>query len=138
MRQKEEAWNLNTAEAFNPSWINVLDESMMERFNKYLPRFMCVGRKLHPFINERHNICCGIMSILCRDQKVEGKYFSQQLVQKEYSELGKMVSLMLRMCRPTFGSGKSVVLDSGFYVAKGITEIKSKGVYAEALIKKRH
>ena len=41
------------------------------------------------------------------------------------------------MCRPIFGSGKDVVLYSGFCVAKGITDIEAKGVYAEALIKKR-
>ena len=27
MRKMEEEWNLNTNEEFNPSWINVLDES---------------------------------------------------------------------------------------------------------------
>ena len=45
---------------------------------------------------------------------------------------------MLRMCRPIFGSEKDVVLDSGFFVAKGITELKAKGVHAASLIKKRH
>ena len=30
MRQLEEAWNQNMAQHFLPSWINVLDESMME------------------------------------------------------------------------------------------------------------
>ena len=45
---------------------------------------------------------------------------------------------MLRMCRPICVSGKYVVLDSVFYVAKVITEIKAKGVYVEALTKKRH
>ena len=49
MHKTEEAWNLNMAEEFNPSWINVLDESMMEWFNKYAPGFMCVGHKPHPF-----------------------------------------------------------------------------------------
>ena len=48
-----------------------------------------------------------------------------------------MVSLMLRIYRPIFGSRKDVVLDSGFCVATGITELKDKGVYVEALIKKR-
>ena len=43
---------------------------------------------------------------------------------------------MASMCRPIFGSGKNVVLDSVFCVAKGITELEAKGVYAEALIKK--
>ena len=49
MRQLEEAWNHNMAQQFLPSWINVLDESMMEWFNKWDPGFMCVGRKPHPF-----------------------------------------------------------------------------------------
>ena len=51
MRQMEEAWNMNMAEEFNPSLINVLDESMMEWFKKYAPIFMCVGRKPHSFGN---------------------------------------------------------------------------------------
>ena len=108
----------------------------MEWFHKYVPGFMCVGGKSHPFCNERHNMCCGIMYIFCRAQIMEGKYLPQRLVQKEYNQLGKIVSLMVRMCRPTFVSGKDVVLDIGFYVTKGITELKSKGVYSEALIKK--
>ena len=45
---------------------------------------------------------------------------------------------MLWVCRPTFGSGKAVVLYSGFFIAKGIIDIEYKGVYAEDLIKKRH
>ena len=44
---------------------------------------------------------------------------------------------MLRMCGPIFVSGKAVVLESGFCVAKGITEIEAKDVYVEALMKKR-
>ena len=43
---------MNRAEEFNPSWINVLDESMMEWFNKYAPGFMCIGSKPHHFGNE--------------------------------------------------------------------------------------
>ena len=45
---------------------------------------------------------------------------------------------MLRMCKPISESGKAVVLDIGFFVTKGITYLKSKGVYAKALIKKRN
>ena len=51
MRQMEESWNLNMFEWFNPSSINVLDESMMDWFYKYAPEFVCVGRKHHPFGN---------------------------------------------------------------------------------------
>ena len=44
---------------------------------------------------------------------------------------------MLRVCRPIFVTGKSVVLDSEFCGDKGIKNIESKGVYAEDLTKKR-
>ena len=43
---------------------------------------------------------------------------------------------MLRMCRYIFVSDKSVLLDSGFFVAKVNTELEAKGVYAAALINK--
>ena len=63
---------------FNPVWINVLEKSMMEWFNNYSPCLMCVGRKPHPFGNGRHMICCGLTSILCIEEIVEGKYFPSQ------------------------------------------------------------
>ena len=69
---------------------------------------------------------------------MEGKYLPQQIGQKGKNELWKTVSLMLWMCILIFVPGKAVVLDSGFYVAKGIAELKAKGVYVAALIKKRH
>ena len=69
---------------------------------------------------------------------MEGKYRPGPLGQKEYKNLGKTLSVMLRMCGPMFGSGKDIVLDSGFCVAKGTTELKSKVVYAESLIKQQH
>ena len=52
------------AEYFNPSWIIVLEESMMEWLEKHAPGFMCVGRKHHPIGNERHTVGCGLTSIL--------------------------------------------------------------------------
>ena len=45
---------------------------------------------------------------------------------------------MLCLTKPVWGTGKLVVLlDSGFYVLQGLVELKKKGVYAHALIKKR-
>ena len=110
---------------------------MTGSFNKDEPGFMCVGRKPYPFVNKKHTICCGLTSILWRARTVEGRDFPGSLCQKEYNKLGETVSLTLRICRPIFGSGKAVVLNSGFFVAKGITEIEARGVYAAALIKKR-
>ena len=86
----------------NPSWIDVIDKIMMEGFNKYAPGFMCVGHKPHTLGNERHTIYCGLTSILWRSQIVEGKDFPRPIGQKEYNNFGKIVSLILRMCRPIF------------------------------------
>ena len=68
---------------------------------------------------------------------MEGRDHPRQLVQKEYAELGATVSLMLRMCKPIFGSGKAVLLDSGFCVNKYIKNIKTIGIYVISLIKKK-
>ena len=89
MCHMEEAWNIHMAEEFNPSWINELEKRKMECFKKYTPGFVCVGRKPPPFSNERHTFCCGLTSIFWRFQKLEGKYFPQQLEKKLCSELGK-------------------------------------------------
>ena len=76
-------------------------------------------------------------SILCRGKNVERKYRPSQRGAKQHQELGKTVGLMLRMCKPIFGSGKALVFDSVFFVAKGIVELEDRGVYGVALIKKR-
>ena len=44
---------------------------------------------------------------------------------------------MLRMCKPIVVTGKDTILDSGFCVAKSITKIEAKDIYAVSLIKKR-
>ena len=51
MLQLEESWNQNMAKKNLPSWINVLEESMMEWFNKWATGFMRVSFKPHPFGN---------------------------------------------------------------------------------------
>ncbi len=55
----------------------------------------------------------------------------------EFNNLGKTVGLILRCLHSYFTLGKYVVLDSGFFILKGIIELKKRGVYACALIKKR-
>ena len=48
-----------------------------------------------------------------------------------------MIGTLLHLTKPVWGTGKLVVLDSGFCVLQGLVELKKKGVYAHALIKKR-
>ena len=54
-----------------------------------------------------------------------------------FQELGKTVGLLLRMLKSIYGSGRYVVLDSGFCVLKGLIELRRRGLFACALIKKR-
>ena len=69
---------------------------------------------------------------------VEGrKDAPAHLPPKEYANLGKTVSLMLRLTQPLHHTSKVVVMDSGFCVLKGLAELRRRGVFAQALIKKR-
>ena len=77
-------------------------------------------------------VFCGSMYILWRYQIVEGKYRPWRI--GKYNKLGEMVSLMLRVCRPIFGSGKAVFLDSRLSPPKGITYLEAKGFYVVDLI----
>ena len=49
-----------------------------------------------------------------------------------------MVSLILKTCKNTFGTGKTLVFDIGFCVDGGITELESKGIYSRALMKNKY
>ena len=124
-------------EHFSSGWANCLDESMMVWLNEYAPGFMYVPRKPHPFGNEWHSICCCASGIMFAVELVEGKDAPRELGPKRFEELGKTVGLLLRLTESLWGTAKTVILDSGFCVLKGIVELKKKGVYASALIKKR-
>ena len=64
---------------------------------------------------------------------VEGKDSPDK---KEYEGLGKTVGVLLRLTKPIHHSGRVVILDSGFCVLKGIVELRKKGVFSSAVIKK--
>ncbi|KAL7460318.1 hypothetical protein ACHAXS_001694, partial [Conticribra weissflogii] len=55
----------------------------------------------------------------------------------ERAGISKTAALMLRMTKPIHGKGKVVTMDSGFCVAAGIIEMHKRGVFGQALIKKR-
>ena len=101
------------------------------------PGWMVVPRKPHPFGNEWHTICCGITGIMFYLELVEGKDCPPELPDLNCNKFGNTVNLLLRMCSTIFGSGRIVILDSGFCVLKGIVELAKKGVFAGAQIKKR-
>ena len=46
----------------------------------------------------------------------EGKYSPRVMGKKEFEEKGEASGLMVRITKPLWGTGKVVVMDSGFYV----------------------
>ena len=137
VREMLDAWNTNMTEQFTPSWVSCLDESMSTWTNKYsCPGWMFVPRKPWPFGNEYHTVCWSLSGILWQMELVEGKDSPSEIVPKFQNE-GKTVGLLLLVLEPIFAKGMTVIQGSGFCVLKGIIELKKRGVYASALIKKR-
>ena len=69
---------------------------------------------------------------------VEGQDRPRQLGGEKYNNIGgKTVGLLLRMTENIWHSGRVVVLDSGFCVLLALIEIKKKGLFAAAVIKKK-
>ena len=104
--------------------------------NEYTcPGYMFVPQKPHPFGNEYHTIGCCISGVLYRVELVEGKDRPPECGAEEYSDLGKTVGLLLHVTKPLHGTGKCVVLDSGFCVLEGILRLKEKGVFTAVQMK---
>ena len=139
VRQLIVEWNKNMAEAFSPSWILCLDESMSIWHSRWTcPGWVFCPRKPHPFGNEYHSACCGMSGLMFSVELVEGKDHPVDLGPPEYEAgVGKTGGLLLRMLKSCFHTGRYVVLDSGFCVLKALVALHEKGIYAGALIKKR-
>ena len=133
------AWNQHMKNIFIPSWMSCLDESMSSWTRKWTcPGFMYVPRKPHPMGNEYHSIACGLSGIMFAIELVEGKDAPNELKNsREFKDEGKTAGTLLRLCKGIFSTGKVVILDSGFCVLEAIIELKKKGVFASAMIKKR-
>jgi hypothetical protein len=134
-----EEWNINMSKVFNPSWVSCLDESMSIWHNKYTcPGWMFVPRKPHPFGNEYHTICCSLSNIMYAIEIVEGKDKPpEKPLCPHTGDKSPTVGLLLRLCRSLIGTGKVVILDSGFCVLEGLIQLRKNGIYASAVIKKR-
>ena len=87
--------------------------------------------------NEYHSICCGLSGIMFAIKLVEGKDKPRMKPTDLTNTHGKTVGLLLCLCKPLFRRGTIVIIDSGFYVLKGIIELRKNGVFSSALIKKQ-
>ena len=88
------------------------------------------------FGNEYHNAGCAESDIIWALELWEGKDRPPQLNNKHFDDIRKTVGTLLRLTEPVWGSGRVIVLDSGFCVLQVIVELRKKGLFAVALIKK--
>jgi hypothetical protein len=144
MRELQDAFNAHHAENYSPSWLSSLDESINTQLNKNCPDFMIVERKPHPSGNEYHSIAYGDdgKPIMWRIKLQEGKDRPKKAdgtwaFPSQFESESKTVKLMLEMTEPIHGTGMIFTMDSAFCVSAGILALHDKGVYDQALIKKR-
>jgi hypothetical protein len=98
---------------------------------------MFVPRKPHPMGNEYHSICCGESGIMYAIELVEGKDEPREKPADDTAGFSRTTSLLLRLCRRLYGTGSVVILDSGFCVLEALCELRKRGVFSSAVIKKR-
>ncbi len=130
-------WNKNMWAFFIQTWMICLDESMSIWFQRWTcPGWVFCPCKPHPFGNEYHTACCGLLGVLISMEMVEGKDWPCKLGPAEFDDQGgKTCGLLLGMLQSVFHTGHYIVLDSGFCVLKAIVALKLNGVFAASLIK---
>ena len=139
VRDMLEAWNDHMSDVFKPGWATCLDE----RMSIWNSQWTCLGwvfvpRKPHPFGNEYHTISCGLSGIMFGLELVEGKDRPREIPRDpNEGTYGATSALLLRLCKQFFSTGKIVVLDSGFCVLQGLIELRKRGGFGHAVIKKR-
>ena len=67
---------------------------------------------------------------------VEGRYLPRERGRPEFDDIGKTLGTTLRCTSPICKCAKVVIMDSGFYVTKGLVDLQKKGLFGSALIKK--
>jgi len=142
VRQMIKMWNCNMNENFAASWVCCLDESMSIWLNRWTcPGWIWCPRKPHPFGNEYHDICCGesgiIFRILLREGKDRPRERDNHPDERAYATYSSTAKLLMYLCSTIYHSGRVLILDSGFCVLEALLLLRSFGIFASALIKKR-
>ena len=131
VRKLIESFNAETKEAFIPGWLVVVDESMVAFLNTYCPGWTCVKRKPHPMGNEYHTTADYFCKVIFHIEIVEGK---DQPTEGEHSTIkyevefaSKVGALVVRMTEGLHGSGRTVILDSGFGYVPSVVQLRNRG-----------
>ena len=128
-------------DVYYPSWLIVVDESMVANLNPLCPGWLNVKRKPHPFGNEYHTSADQETRIIfatelvetLRDKPVIGPYANKPLT----DSMSPTAALVCHMTRAVWGTGRVVGLDSGFGDIPAAVKLLKHGLYCTAQIKKK-
>ena len=124
---------------FIPSWISRLYESISVWMSKFMcPGFVFCPCMPHPKGNEYHTIYCVESSIIYGWKIVEVRDHPISMGGPEFGTTKNMntVGIMLWITQVMCRTGKAVLMGSGLCVFKWLLEMRNRGVYGIALIKK--
>ena len=62
--------------------------------------------------------------VMCWTELVKGKDAPAQAPPPEHDNLGKTAGLVVRVCKPLWGTDKTVIVDSRFSVVAGVVGMK--------------
>ena len=134
------AFNEACVEAYHPSWLLCLDESMVAWGNARAPGWVAIDRKPVPKGNEYHTVADSATGVMTFMEVVEGgsRPKTGPYAVPEFSpEMSKTAALVLRCTKSLFGTGRVIILDSGFGQLPVLTELKKRGLFGTMFIKKR-
>ena len=92
--------------------------------------------KPHHFGIKYHNIVCELSKVIYHVDIIDYKDRPQGMVQKEFNEKGEMKGLTVRMIKPVRGTGKVVIMDSGFCILEGLVLMVENDVLGSAFVNK--
>ena len=118
-------WKYHIQKCFIPSWISFLYVSMSAWMNKF------TWPKPHPKGNYYHTKCCSESIIMYVWEIFERRDHPIPIGRPNMKTVGLIIWLTIVI----WNTGKSVVMDSGLCVLKGLLETRKRGVSGSALMK---
>lgn len=103
VRAMWESFRIHAGNTIDPSWLLLLDESMVKWMGRGMPGLMVVPRKPTPIGAELHTLCCATCGVMINYELHEGK---ELMARKEFCDQYKLksVALTLRCLKRYFGT----------------------------------
>ena len=137
------ALNKTFQTALSPGSNLTLDESVIKAYHLNMPAKIKIPRKPRPVGNEIWDLCDSKTQIVVNLEMNEGKDKREEDIQagvaKEFIlEYGVTTACALRLCKPYWGTGKTIIADSWFGSIQTVEQLKRRGLYSICMVKIAH